>query len=318
MFKFKKTVVTLLLSSCLTVANAVELQELSDYSGVPVVELEDAIAKATYQQKIIDAMTKPYEGKPWWQYRDLFITTSRITAGVEFYLQNEATLQRAYEIYGVAPEIICAIIGVETFYGKNMGTWNVLDSLYTLGFRYPPRESYFSKEFANFIKLAKRENWNLTAIKGSYAGAMGMGQFMPSSYLNYAVDFNQDGKVNLFYDVEDAIGSVANYFKGHGWLKDEPIFFPALATQDPQKLIDKEWDLDSDELYKNGINTKEYITNNQKVRLFKFDLRDNKISFGVGLNNFNAIMRYNKSPLYARAVFELSCFIKQEYLKQKN
>ncbi len=314
----KKLTAAIALCVSFNLAHGADVNELAKYASIDAQDISDAMSKATYQQKIIDAMTKPYEGKPWWKYRKLFITTSRIEAGINFYLENEKTLQKAYEIYGVNPQYICAIIGVETFYGKNMGTWSVLDALYTLGFHYPPREAYFSKEFANFVKLAKRENWNLTAIKGSYAGAMGMGQFMPSSYLNYAIDFDGNNKVDIFYSVEDAIGSVANYFKAHGWVKDGAVFYPALATSNVDNLIKKEWKLKSQDLYQNGINTKEYLDSDQTVRLFKFDLQDGKVGYGVGLNNFNTIMRYNKSPLYARAVFELADFIQKGYLEKKN
>ena len=297
-------------------AQSADLNSLAKNAKISVERLEQAIALAEFQPKIVETMTRPYESKEWWEYRNLFITKSRINAGVDFYFQNEATLKRAEEKTGVPPEIVCSIIGVETFYGKNMGSWSVLDALYTLGFKYPPREKYFSKEFANFVYLADRENWDLKEIKGSYAGAMGLGQFMPSSYISYAIDFDGDGKVNLFNDVEDAIGSVANYFKAHGWQKGKGVFYPALAKQDPQKLLKKEWKLTAKEMYDNGISTKVNIPFEEKVRLFKFGLKDNKQGFGVGLNNFNVIMRYNKSPLYARAVFELSQFIRIEHDKR--
>lgn len=261
-------------------------------------------------------MTRPYESKQWWEYRNLFITKSRVNAGVDFYFKHEDTLKNAEAKTGVPPEIVCAIIGVETFYGKNMGNWSVLDALYTLGFKYPPREKYFSKEFANFVALADRENWDLKSVLGSYAGAMGMGQFMPSSYLSYAVDFDNDGKINLFNDIEDAIGSVANYFKAHGWDQGHGIFYPALAKKDPTELMKKEWNLTAGEMYENGISTKVNIPADEKVRLFKFELKDNKLGFGVGLHNFNVIMKYNKSPLYARAVYELSVFIRAEHDKR--
>lgn len=302
--------------SAASVPAAPSLSELAAYSGVSEQMLRDAVAASTLQPTIIKTMTRPYESKPWWQYRKLFITTSRIDAGVQFYLQHEATLQRAERDLGVPPEIICAIIGVETFYGRNMGTWSVLDALYTLGFNYPPRESYFSKEFANFVKLAQRENWVLTSVKGSYAGAMGMGQFMPSSYLDYAIDFDGDGKVNLFTDIEDAIGSVANYFKGHGWQSGHGIYYPALVPDQAAALKDKEWNLNGRELYGAGVSTKVNLHPDEKMRLFVYELEDGSQSWGVGLENFHVIMRYNKSPLYARAVYELSEFIRIGYLQQ--
>ncbi len=296
-----------------TVNAAPSVTELAAYSGVETQTLNAALAQAQYQQTIIDTMTRPYEGKPWWQYRKLFITTSRIQAGLQFYLAHEKTLRRAEQELGVPPEIICAIIGVETFYGRNMGNWKVLDALYTLGFHYPPRETYFSREFANFVKLCQRENWDINTVKGSYAGAMGMGQFMPSSYLNYAIDFNGDGKVNLFTDIEDAIGSVANYFKGHGWLKGHGIYYPALVKGEATALLKRQWELSGRELYTAGVSTKVNLSLDDKMRLFAYELEDGSTGYGVGLNNFHAIMRYNKSPLYARAVYELSEFIRIAY-----
>lgn len=293
---------------------APDLNELSAYSGVSVDELNAAIGLSTFQPTIIKTMTRPYESKPWWQYRKLFITTSRINAGLKFYLAHEETLKRAERDLGVPPEIVCAIIGVETFYGRNMGTWSVLDALFTLGFNYPPRESYFSKEFANYVKLATREGWQLQDIKGSYAGAMGMGQFMPSSYLDYAIDFDGDGHVNLFDNTTDAIGSVANYFKGHGWAQGRGIYYPALVPADQAKaLMDKDWELTGRELYAAGVSTKVNLSLDEKMRLFSYQLEDGSTGYGVGLNNFHTIMKYNKSPLYARAVYELSEFIRMAY-----
>ncbi len=313
---FRKVLILLLFWGFATISRAAPTAgEIADFSGLNTGQIEAAMKQAVFQQKIIDTMTKPYEGKPWWQYRRLFITTSRINEGVKFYFANEKTLKRAYEVYGVPPEIICAIIGVETFYGSNMGSWKVLDALYTLGFHYPPRETYFSKEFGQFVKLALRENWNLTDIKGSYAGAMGMGQFMPTSYLNYAVDFDGDGRVDLFNNTEDAIGSVANYFKAHKWEQGRGIFYPAVTKGDVKDLVAKEWDVTGAEAIRAGVSTKVNLDPKENLRLFPFVLEDGSTEIGVGLHNFGVIMRYNKSPLYARAVYELAEFIRGEYHK---
>lgn len=299
----------------------VDIQALADYASIDRSLLDTAITEANYQQKIIDTMTRPYESKPWFTYRKLFMTDQRIQSGVDFYMKHEATLKKAQQQLGVPPEIVCAIIGVETFYGKNMGTWKVLDALYTLGFHYPPREAYFSKEFANFIKLAQEQNWNFVEIKGSYAGAMGMGQFMPSSYLDYAIDFDGDGHINLFNDYEDAIGSVANYFKGHGWKANGGVLYPAHVTGVPQATLDslmaKEWKLTPQELYDAGITTKVNLTAKQNIRLYKYELEDGSFDYQVGLNNFKSITLYNKSPLYARVVYELSEAIALNYQEQK-
>lgn len=295
----------------------VDVQSLADYASIDRALLDTAITEAVYQQKIIDTMTRPYESKPWFTYRKLFMTDQRIQGGVDFYIKHEATLKRAQEKLGVPPEIVCAIIGVETFYGKNMGTWRVLDALYTLGFHYPPREAYFSKEFANFIKLSQQQNWNFAEIKGSYAGAMGMGQFMPSSYLNHAIDFNNDGHINLFADYEDAIGSVANYFKNHGWKAGGGVMYPVHVKGVSQATLDslmaKEWKLTPNELYQAGASTKVNLSNNQTIRLYKYELADGTFEYQAGLNNFKAITLYNKSPLYARVVYELAEAIALNY-----
>lgn len=323
-------VLTLGVATTTSVATAApaspNLDELAQYAGIDKSLLDSAITQATYQQKIIDTMNRPYESKPWYTYRKLFMTKQRIDAGVEFYLQHEAELQRAHQELGVAPEIVCAIIGVETFFGKNMGTWKVLDALYTLGFHYPSRASYFSKEFANYVKLATREGWGLTEIKGSYAGAMGMGQFMPSSYLSYAIDFDGDQHVNLFNDTQDAIGSVANYFRAHGWVDGGGVMYPAHVYGSnghivPKATIDalmkKEWNLTPQDLVNAGISTKVNLTQDQKIRLYSYELEDGTYDYQVTLNNFYAITRYNKSQLYARVVFELSEAIAVGYQEAK-
>lgn len=302
------------------------LDELARYAGIERYALNEAITAATYQQKIIDAMNRPYEGKPWHMYRKLFMTDKRINGGVDFYLKHERELMRARDEIGVAPEVICAIIGVETFYGSSMGTWKVLDALYTLGFHYPARQAYFSKEFANYVKLAQREGWGLTDIKGSYAGAMGMGQFMPSSYLDYAIDFDGDHHVDLFHNSTDAIGSVANYFKAHGWTFGGAVMYPVhlkgvngqpVSKSTLDRLTKKEWNLTPAELTAAGITTKVALSADQKVRLYAFELEGGKFEYQVALNNFYAITRYNKSPLYARAVFELSEAIGAGYRQAK-
>ena len=295
-----------------------DLNAISKKTGVSVEAIQYALSQATYQQKIIDAITRPSEAKPWWQYRKIFIQNERINKGVSFYLEHEQSLKEASLTYGVPPEIICAIIGVETFYGRNMGNWSVLDALYTLGFNYPKREAYFSVEFANFIKLCMRENWDLKAIRGSYAGAMGMGQFMPSSYLDYAVNFDGTDGEDLFHSPVDAIGSVANYFKGHGWLKGRGICYAAhVHNADTKALMAKEWTLTAKELYAAGVTTKVTIPDNEKLRLYAYALEDGSTSYLVALNNFKSITRYNTSPLYARAVFELSEYIRMGYVKAK-
>lgn len=297
-------------------ASNIDLNALASKAGVSVQALQYAISQARYQQKIIDAITRPSEGKPWYQYRRIFINRERIDAGVSFYLSHRESLQKAFKLYGVPPEIVCAIIGVETFYGRSMGTWAVLDALYTLGFHYPKRAAFFSQEFASFVKLCLKEGWDIGAVKGSYAGAMGMGQFMPSSYLNFAVDADGDGREDLFKSADDAIFSVANYFKMHGWQAGRGICYAVhLDGADGEALKAKGWDLTAGEFYAAGASTKVAIPSSEKMRVYTYDLEDGTQSVLAALANFKAITRYNTSPLYARAVFELSEYIRMGYVK---
>ena len=191
--------------------------------------------KRERKQNILDAIARPAEKtKPWSEYRDVFLTDSRISEGVEFWRANAAALARAQQEYAVPPEIVVAIIGVETRYGRNAGTYRVLDALATLAFDYPPRSDFFRGELTEFLLLAREEGVDPRSLTGSYAGAMGYGQFIPSSFRNYAVDFDGDGKRNIWTNPHDAIGSVANYFGEHGWTADGHVVEPAAITR-PQR-----------------------------------------------------------------------------------
>lgn len=306
---------TIAKSANLDEVNQSTLQDLSKYANIDIKSLENGILKAQYQDAIIESITKPYEAKPWYVYKKLFLTKQRVDAAVKFFNENYQAFEKAYVQFGVEPEIILSILAVETMFGKNMGNWKVLDALFTLGFYYPPRNQYFSKEFANFIKLSEQENWDINTIKGSYAGAMGMGQFMPSSYLNYAYDFNNDGHINIFTDNYDAIGSVANYFKEHNWQIGQGCLYLAKV---PKGLKIKD-DMSFSHTYKYykelGIRIPEIIDENQKVGFYSFDNGNGNIEYAIALNNFYTITRYNKSPLYARAVYELSELIAKQIYK---
>lgn len=296
-----------------SIAVVQELQKLSEKSGVPYTELYQAARQAKVQQSIINAMNKPGEAKPWYKYREIFIIPKRINDGAAFWRDNYKLVQRAASYYKVAPEIIIAIIGVETFYGKHMGTYKVLDALYTLGFFYPKRAAYFSGEFANFVKLAKAQGWSYDNIKGSYAGAMGMGQFMPWSYMTWAVDFDGDGHKNLFSNKADAVGSVANYFSEHGWKQGEDIVIktkvsdPSLADTAITAGVDIKTTVG--DLRAKGVFIPEKYKNTSPAKLIKMEEQDG-FSYYVGFHNFYVITLYNKSPLYALAVYQLSQQIK--------
>ena len=300
------------LSAELTEADRAYLRELSAEHGVPLKSLEKAYREARIRPSIIKAMNRPGEAKPWYEYRKIFITDKRIRDGIAFMKEWRYSLEDAYRETGVNPEIITAIIGVETGYGANMGKYEVLDALYTLGFNYPKRGKYFRSEFANFVKLADREGWGYRDKLGSYAGAMGMCQFMPSNYLRLTTDFDHDGKVDLFRSPVDAIGSVAKYFQKSGWVKDGQSAWEAGmpgGSVPGSLLLDKSLkvDLPYSRLKAAGV-TAIGDTNlhpDSYVKLLR--LEDEKAPhYYVVSKNFYVITRYNHSPLYAMAVYQLS------------
>src|SRR6478736_801249 len=203
--------------------------EATRLSGMSAGEVNGWLDNAQYQQSIINAITRPAEGKAWKDYRPIFLTADRINSGRAFFAEHRDELQRVSAQTGVPPEYIVAIIGVETSYGKITGTYRVLDALYTLGFFYPKREEFFRSELAQLFALSKEQKLDLNTLKGSYAGAMGWGQFMPSSYRKYGKDGDGDGKANLIASPRDAFASIANYFVGYGWKPGTPPFVPAVA-----------------------------------------------------------------------------------------
>ncbi|WJG07825.1 lytic murein transglycosylase B [Aliiglaciecola sp. LCG003] len=279
--------------------------------------IKQTLAKANKNQTILDAIAKPWEAKPWYQYHPIFLTQKRLNKGVEFWQQHRHALERAQQKSGVPAEIIVAIIGVETFYGNYKGKYSVLDALYTLGFHYPPRASFFSSELEQFFLLAREEGFDMSQLQGSYAGAMGWGQFISSSYRHYAVDFDGDGVRDLFNNPEDAIGSVANYFKLHHWQANQPIAYKA-SIEDKNPAIsglvskDLKYKHQWQQLIDAGvaIDASTTIEPQQSVKLLEFEL-DNGAEYWVGLPNFYVITRYNHSPLYAMAVYQFSQQLKQ-------
>ncbi|WP_455207138.1 lytic murein transglycosylase B [Kaarinaea lacus] len=269
--------------------------------------------KVKTDSKIIDAITRPAEAKPWYEYRPIFLTDERIREGVKFWRKNAKHLQRAYEVYGVAPEMIVAIIGVETKYGKYKGKYPVMNALTTLAFDYPKRGKFFERELEEFLLLAREEKADPMSIKGSYAGAMGKPQFISSSYRRYAVDFDGDGKRDILNSTVDAIGSVANYFAEHQWYKDEPVVTPAKVDGEDYKVIVEKGIkpyLELEELLKNGISIEEKKSPSLLTSLIQLELEKGH-EYWVAFNNFYVITRYNHSELYAMAAYQLSQEIKR-------
>lgn len=288
--------------------------------------LTQLLSDAERRQDIIKAISRPYEGKPWYQYRPIFVTQKRIKRGLKFWQEQSETLARAEKKYGVPAEIIIAIIGVESFYGKHKGRYRLLDSLTTLGFDYPRRGQFFRKELEHFLLMAREEGFDPRALKGSYAGAMGIPQFIPSSYREYAVDFDHDGQRDLWHNTADAIGSVANYFRRHGWRPDAPIASKAringqIKSDAIKKLVKKNLKptLTLAQLSAQGVTLETAqpatIPDTIKATLIELENRSGN-EYWVGYHNFYVISRYNHSALYSMAVYQLATELRQHYNKQ--
>lgn len=284
------------------------IQEMSSKHDFSTSELEQLFSQVEHKQSIIDAISRPAESKPWYQYRPIFVTASRIRQGVEFWNENKELLEQAEKEYGVPAHIIVAIIGVETRYGRHSGRYRVIDSLSTLAFDYPPRADFFRKQLETFLLMAREEKRDPKEFLGSYAGAMGMPQFIPSSFLAYAVDFDKDGHRDLWDNTGDVIGSVANYFARHKWQRGEPIASRATLTgQAPQELLDKGYkpSIKLGKLKAMGIHPVANYNDKEEVALISLESSPAHQQYWITLNNFYVITRYNHSPLYAMAVYQL-------------
>ena len=267
----------------------------------------------TRLDSVLAAMVKPAEKKPWHAYRPIFMTPERIAAGNAFWDQHDAALAKAEAEFGVPAAIIVAIIGVETFYGRNAGNYRVLDALATLAFHFPPRAPFFRAELENFLLLARDEGMQPEAPKGSYAGAMGLPQFMPSSFRNFAVDFDRDGKRNIWTDPVDAIGSVGNYLARHGWQRGQPVVVAAATREANAAQASDGVDLVKTvgEYRAAGAQPLDDVDPSLQAVLLGFEDLDST-EYWFGFRNFYAITRYNRSPKYALAVAQLADAVAQK------
>lgn len=284
------------------------IDDMATRHQLPRAEVTALLADAEKQQSILDAISRPAEGKAWREYRPIFLTQSRIDGGVAFWNSNAQILADAQQTYGVDSRVIVAIVGVETRYGGNTGSYRVLDALCTLAFDYPKRSDFFRGELEQFLLLTREEHVDVRSAKGSYAGAMGQGQFIPSSYRAYAVDFDGDGKRDLWNSERDVLGSVANYFKVHGWQQGAPVVSRARVTGTAYKaLLEKglKPHMSAGDLAKFGVHSDTPIAPDTQVALVEFD-GDKGLEQWVLFNNFYVITRYNRSPMYAMAVHQLS------------
>jgi len=323
------------LSSCLLLAPL----SFSDYSQQPQVapfidrmveehqferaQVLEWLKVAENQQSIVKAMSRPAEKvKPWHEYRKIFVSELRIKRGVEFWQQHEETLERAYKEYGVDPAIIVSILGVETNYGRNTGSYRVIDALSTLAFDYyhsiekrESRKKFFTIQLENLFLLAREQKKDPLSLTGSYAGAMGWGQFMPDSYRDYAVDFDGDNLADIWTNPTDAIGSVANYFnKKGGWKKGQPVATRAhigdkLDTQGLNKM--RRPQVTIAELIGRGYQPVQNFAEDSLAFPMKLTAKYAD-EYWLGFNNFYAIGRYNPRIKYAMAVYQLSLMIKEQ------
>jgi membrane-bound lytic murein transglycosylase B len=289
--------------------------EMVEKHGFVKQELRTLFARARFQPSIIAAITPPTEprAKSWQAYRALFLTPERIAAGVAFREKQRASLAYAAALYGVPEEIIVAIIGVETVYGRNTGNYRVIDALSTLAFDYPPRAEFFRGELENFLLYARDAGIDTLALKGSYAGAIGIPQFMPGSYRRYAVDLDGDGKQDLSGSFADAIGSVANFLKAHGWEAGQPVAYPAqVQGENFRRLVDAgiKPTYRYGDLANYGVSVKGEAGADAACALIELTTPDAMSEYLVGFTNFYVLTRYNRSSMYAAAVLELAQAVK--------
>ncbi len=285
------------------------LAKSSDYSEQ---ELVDLFSQVKNQRHLFERMNKPAEKLEWHQYRKIFLTDKRIRRGMAFWDEQRELLERIETEYGVPPEIIVAIVGVETFYGQYKGKAPVFDTLVTFAFDYPKRARFFTAELEAYLRLAKENGFDPRSLKGSYAGAMGMPQFISSSYRSYAVDYDGDGQADLFDSLPDVLGSVANYFRKHGWKPGAPVAHPIRA--DGAAADRFETDLKPAyrwaQLKAAGFSSEESIPDDAPVSLIRLKLPKGE-EYWAGRDNFYTITRYNHSELYAMAVHQLGQAIRQ-------
>ncbi|MDF0604620.1 lytic murein transglycosylase B [Neisseriaceae bacterium TC5R-5] len=283
-------------------------------------ELEAVFANVQLKPNIIKILDKPSTSRPWYQFRNSTISEKTLTNGVAFWKKHQAILQRAEQKYGVPPEVIVAILGIESNYGRTTGSFRLADSLSTIAFNYPRRADFFRKELTEFLLLAKEEGKDPLTLTGSYAGAIGWPQFMPSSYRKWAVDFDGDGHRDIWNNPADVIGSVAYYFQLHGWRAGDDVLIPAQVQAGPQidKLIADKFNLHYKvaELKKMGISPYAPVRDNVPAVLVPLETAPGVTDYWLGLNNFYVITRYNRSTLYAKAAQEISEQLRERYLAQ--
>jgi membrane-bound lytic murein transglycosylase B len=274
--------------------------------------------KIKTQQSVLEKISNPFEDRPWYFYKQHFLGWKRIHDGAKFWQEHKVDLTRAEKLFGVPASIIVAIIGVESDYGQELGSYRVLDSLATLAFNYPPRAQFFTKELREFLILCRANRINPSLMYGSYAGAFGQAQFMPSSFRHYAVDFSKSGTINLRTDERDVIGSIGNYLKLNGWKRGKIIAVRAYMRKYywplPENSTKANYTIA--QVAKYNILPAKFIPPNSKVGFLALDAKGKK-EYWLGLHNLYVITRYNTSINYAMVVYELAQAIREEYYAER-
>ncbi|MGB9194975.1 MAG: lytic murein transglycosylase B [Azonexus sp.] len=289
-------------------------RDLEQRHGFDAEDLLRQFAMVRPNDKVLQLIRPPVSPlqRSWERYRLRFLTERRIDGGVRFWQENRLALAKASALYGVPPEIIVAIIGVETEYGGNTGNFRVLEALATLAFHYPRRADFFRTELEQFLLLARENGMDPVNMRGSFAGAIGIPQFMPGSQRRYAVDFDGDQKIDLSSSVDDAIGSVGRFLEQHGWQAGQPIAVPARARGEPERsLIEAgiQPTLLVAELAQQGITAD--ADAQATVTLVDLVSPGRPTEYWLGYNNFYVITRYNRSSFYAMSVFQLAAAIRE-------
>ena len=291
------------------------IREMVERNGFVERELKFLFSRARREPAILAAIEPPKTApmRSWQTYRGRFVNDARIAEGIEFWRRNAAALARAAQEHGVPEEIIVAIIGVETVYGRQMGSWRVIDALSTLAFDYPPRAEFFRGELEQYLLFARDSGIDVFSVRGSYAGAIGIPQFMPGSYRRFAVDFDGDGAIDLRFSPSDAVGSVANFLAQHGWRRGEGVELPARivgggAGDAYRELVDAgvEPKTPLADLRRFGVETRTDLALDTPVALIELESPGAATEYRLGLRNFYVLTRYNRSVLYASAVFDLA------------
>ena len=299
------------------------IEKLVREQELPPEQIAIWLARAERQEAILEAIARPAERtKTWAEYRPIFIQPLRLERGLAFWREHREALERAEQELGVPAELILAIIGVETHYGRITGSYRVLDALATLAFDYPPRAAFFRRELAQYLILMQELELPPERFKGSYAGAMGYGQFMPSSYRHYAIDFDGDGFADIWNNPVDAIGSVAHYFARHGWRQDAPVALRARAQQLPEAELDRVWnkiDKPSKPVRHwrdRGLEPILPVDDQYLAQPLKLE-GIHGTEYWLGFHNFYVITRYNRSHLYAMASYHLSRELRRAMSEEK-